>query len=87
MELDKETIEIAVAAVAIDPAGNESKLSNPICVQRINTIGFLDACDQTPGCREGLKSCSLSPVGRGSAWELSLLGLALAALIRRRRRA
>jgi hypothetical protein len=78
---------VAVSVVSIDPAGNESLLSPPICVEKVNTTGFLDACEQTGNCRDELGSCSLSPKQSGSALFLSMFSLALAALLRRRSRA
>ncbi|MDB4973784.1 MAG: hypothetical protein JWN48_2125, partial [Myxococcaceae bacterium] len=78
---------VAVAVVALDPAKNESKLSVPVCVERVSTNGFWDTCNKTEGCSDGFDSCSLSPTRSGSAWSFGLFSLALAALIRRRRRA
>ncbi|MDB4988340.1 MAG: hypothetical protein JWN04_3518 [Myxococcaceae bacterium] len=78
---------IAVAVVALDPAGNESLLSDPICILREETIGFFDGCKANDDCKKGLDSCSFSPTQRGGAWAFGLFSLALAALIRRRRRA
>lgn len=77
---------VAVAVVAIDPAGNESRLSTPVCVTRKQTNGFIDTCRvNEENC--GLESCSLDPTNKGSAISMALLALALAALIRRRGRA
>lgn len=77
---------VAVAVVAIDPAGNESRLSTPICVTRKQTNGFIDTC-RANGSDCGLESCSLDPTNRGSALSVALLALVMAALIRRRGRA
>jgi MYXO-CTERM domain-containing protein len=78
---------VAAAAVSIDPAGNESRLSNPICVTRKLTNSFLDTCKATSTDNCGLNSCSIDPTGKGSALSAALFMLALAALIRRRGRA
>lgn len=78
---------VAVSAVAIDPAGNESFLSAPICVTRKVTRGFLDECRAAGEGNCGLDSCSLHPTNQGSAISIALFALALAALIRRRGRA
>lgn len=76
------------AVVTIDPAGNESLLSEVQCVARVATNGYWDVCQSDPECAKDFEDgCSLSPSGRGSAVGLSFFALALAALIRRRRRA
>lgn len=77
---------VAVAVTSIDAAGNESKLSTPVCVQRVKTISYLDACQEAGGdC--GLESCGLRVGRRGSALAAAGLALAIAALWRRRRSA
>jgi MYXO-CTERM domain-containing protein len=76
---------VAVAAVTIDPAGNESLLSTPICIDRVPTEGYLDSCQANDDC--DLDGCSAHPGGTGGTMGLSLFALALAALIRRRGRA
>jgi hypothetical protein len=76
---------VAAAVVTVDPAGNESPLSEIVCVQREETIGFADQCAMDPDCK--LHSCALRPAGNGSgsSWGLSsLLALACVLLIRRR---
>jgi hypothetical protein len=78
---------VAVAVVAIDPAGNESKLSVPTCVTRKETFGFRDTCRAADEGDCGLESCNLHPTNKGSALSMALLALALTALIRRRGRA
>jgi MYXO-CTERM domain-containing protein len=78
---------VAAAAVSIDPAGNESRLSDPICVPRKLTNSFLDTCKASTSDNCGLNSCDIDPTGKGSALSAALFMLALAALIRRRGRA
>jgi hypothetical protein len=70
--------------VTVDPAGNESLLSAPICVRREETIGFGDRCSMDPDCK--LDSCALRPGARtgGALGGASLLVLALALFMRRR---
>ncbi|HTU63520.1 MAG TPA: hypothetical protein VMF89_33890, partial [Polyangiales bacterium] len=75
---------VAVSVVTVDPAGNESLLSAPICVKREETYGFSDRCNADPDCK--LDSCALRPGARasGSLGGASLLALALALVLRRR---
>jgi len=81
-------VSIPAAVVEIDPAGNESYLSQIVCVKHVETTGFWDACQNDPNCAKDFDDgCSLSSAGRGSAVGLSFFALAVAALIRRRRRA
>jgi len=75
---------VAAAAVSIDPAGNESRLSDAICIDRVITNGFLDECKAAGEGDCGLHSCSLDPTSKGSLLSAALFMLALAALIRRR---
>jgi hypothetical protein len=87
-DLDAKDIPIdslvAVSVVTVDPAGNESLLSAPICVRREETIGFGDRCKMDPDCK--LDSCALRPGARtgGALGGASLLALALALFMRRR---
>lgn len=76
---------VAVAVSVIDATGNVGYLSERQCVQRIQTTDLIDACNTSEDCE--LESCSLSPKSTGSAVTLSMLALALNALIRRRRSA
>jgi MYXO-CTERM domain-containing protein len=77
---------VRAVAVAIDPAGNESLLSEGVCVKRVQTTSFLDACDIDPDCTGSLDSCSVSPGRTASGvFGLSLFVLALGALLQRRR--
>lgn len=76
---------IAAAVVSVDPAGNESVLSTPVCIERKETDGFLDLCRVRGDCDLG--SCSLDPTAKSSAVGLSMFLLAVAAFIRRRGRA
>jgi hypothetical protein len=80
---------VNAGVVTIDLAGNESTLSQTTCVQRVETTGFWDACQQDPTmrCEKDFESCTLSPTSRGSALGAALFALALAALVRRSGRA
>lgn len=83
----------AVAVALVDRAGNESVLSEPICVQRVQVSGFWDAycsergmdvdtCSETYGCGVG------RPGARGSAAAFWVAMLAMiGAALRRGRRA
>jgi hypothetical protein len=80
--------KIPAAVVALDAAGNTSKISNVVCLERINTEGFWDACNSDEKCKDGFDTCSLSVVGKTGigawlGWSLGALGLAL--WLRRRR--
>jgi MYXO-CTERM domain-containing protein len=79
---------VAASAITIDPAGNYSRPSEPVCVTREETVSGLDACNADPECKAGLTTCSLDP---GSASDglagLTITGLALAFVLRRRRKA
>jgi hypothetical protein len=79
--------QVPAVVVSKDAAGNLSKASNVVCVERVNTKGFWGACEQEDGCAEGFDGCSISLLGRNHAWgwSLSLVGLAL--WLRRSRRA
>lgn len=89
--LDGKGVEIgnyvAAAVISTDIAENEGNLSEVICIERVQTDGFLDACERDPKCAGGFDSCSLRPgaSGRGVLTGLTLLaGLAIAFAIRRR---
>jgi hypothetical protein len=87
-DLDDKGIEIntqvAASVVTVDPAGNESLLSEPVCIERVETLSFKDRCAMDKNCE--LHTCSLQPGARGRGLlALSLLfGLAAALLVRRR---
>ena len=76
---------VRAVAVAVDPAGNESLLSEGVCAKKVQTTGFLDACGDDPACKDSLDSCSLSPGRNAGMFGLSMFVLALAALLQRRR--
>jgi hypothetical protein len=93
-DLDKKGIPlhgfVAVSVVTIDPAGNESVLTDPVCVERVETAGFLPTCEMDPKCKDGFDKCSVSAPGlhNGSQLGLSFLfGLGVALFVRRPRRA
>lgn len=76
--------QIPAAVVALDKAGNESRLSEVVCIQRVETDGFLDRYEDQGG--KGLDKCSVHAPGRvgwGSLGCLTVLGLTL---VSRRRR-
>ncbi len=85
--------EQAVVAVAVrDAAGNQSVLSELICVTRVNVAGFWDAYCASHGypsdvaaCRDDYAGCAATP-GRRAPIGALLLGLAVVALTARRRR-
>lgn len=78
--------KLPAAVVSLDAAGNTSLISNVVCVERVSTTGFWDACDKNENCKDGFDQCSLS-VSRDhigwAGWSLGALGLAL--WMRRRR--
>jgi MYXO-CTERM domain-containing protein len=79
--------KVAVAVVTIDAAGNESDLSEAVCVERVETASFLDNCKRDPDCKDGFNTCSLSPGARaGGLAGLLLLGLGAVFAVRRRSR-
>lgn len=90
LELD----EGVVGAVAVrDVAGNESVLSNLICLRRVQVSGFWDSYCREQGlsqadCNARYGSCSVSHVGGGGSVPggLGALGLVLAGLLVRRKR-
>lgn len=74
-----------VGVVTVDAAGNESVLSEVVCVKRVETNGFLDKYNATGD--KGLDECSVhapGSVGWGSLGCLTVLALTL---VSRRRRA
>jgi MYXO-CTERM domain-containing protein len=79
----------AVSAVTIDPAGNISAPSEPVCVERVKTGGFYALCQADSECKDGLSSCSLRQgiPPKGLFAGLTLTGLALGFALRRRRKA
>lgn len=78
---------VLAGVVTVDIAGNLSRLSEPlVCVRRVETNTPVDQCENDPACRGQFESCSASPGVGGSALALSALVLAIAALVRRRRR-
>lgn len=79
----------SVAVAAVDGAGNEGYLSQPICVLRQETQSYLDTCENPDEDCGDLDSCSLSSTrhrNTGSALWLSACTLAISAWARRRRR-
>lgn len=85
----------AVAVTLVDLARNESRLSNVVCVTRVDVSGFWDAYCAGSGltleeCRARYSSCSCAVPGRrgpGSAAPALVLGCALAGLALARTRA
>jgi len=75
---------VAVGVVTVDPAGNESLLSEIVCIERVATDGFYDRYKAAGG--DGLETCSAHAPGRVgiSGWS-SLTLIALGLLWRRRR--
>jgi hypothetical protein len=73
---------VAVAVAQVDLAGNIGTLTEVQCATRVATTSAIDACGTLGDC--GLETCGLSPASRGSWFGLSLYGLFIAALIRRR---
>ncbi|MFT3922712.1 MAG: hypothetical protein QM778_09275 [Myxococcales bacterium] len=78
---------VATAVVSVDAAGNESEVSNVVCVERVSTTGFWDACNMNGNCKDDFNSCSLSFGDKSRlgwlGWSLGALGVAL--WLRRRR--
>jgi len=75
---------VAVGVVTVDAAGNKSELSDVVCVERVETDGFLKLYEDQGG--KGLDKCSVHAPGRvgwGSLGCLTVLGLTL---VSRRRR-
>jgi hypothetical protein len=62
---------VAVAVVRVDPAGNNSAPSAPVCVVRRNMHAAADACRADPDCKEGLSTCAVgspaAPTSGGAA--------------------
>lgn len=64
---------VGVYVAAIDAAGNEGELAGPVCVSRIQALGF---CDTYMDCESG--GCSAGPIrgaGLGSLFLLALVVL------------
>lgn len=61
---------VAVYVAAVDVAGNEGDLAGPVCVSRVEALGF---CDDFAGCDS--EGCSAGPVTGGGFASLFLLGL------------
>ena len=83
--LDSRGVEIgdvvAAAVATKDVAENIGPLSEVVCIQRVTTTGFWDACQDDPDCKDGFDKCSLSPGSSGllaSLTSILLIGLALA---------
>jgi MYXO-CTERM domain-containing protein len=78
---------VAMGVTAVDIAGNESLLSNVVCVQRVETEGFWEACRTNNTCKDDFETCSATPwrTTRGAMAGLGLAALA-GVLVRRRRR-
>lgn len=68
---------VAVYVAAVDVAGNEGDLAGPICVNRVEALGF---CDEFSDCDSG--GCSAGPVGH-TAFGGSLFLLVLFVLRRK----
>jgi len=68
--------EVGVYVAGVDVAGNEGELAGPICVSRIDAVGF---CDDFDGCEEGCSAGPVSGAGFGSFFLLALV------VLRRRR--
>ena len=76
---------IPVAVTSVDLADNESGPSAVVCMQRIATAGFVDACEADPDCRGSFDSCSLSHGTSNGFFGFSLGALGLALWLRRKR--
>lgn len=77
---------VAAGVVTRDIAGNESKLSQVVCIRRVNTRSFMENCEKDSECK--FESCSVQAPGwkTGGLLGLSLLfGLGVALGVRRRR--
>jgi hypothetical protein len=76
--------QVAVAVATVDIAGNRSVLSSPVCVTRVETTGFWDACESS-SCKDDFETCSVRP-GKGPRGLFMTLGLAAGVLALGRRR-
>lgn len=85
----------AVAVTLVDRANNESRLSNVVCIQRVEVRGFWDAyCASRPGADGGLSpeacrqtyGCAVQPGARGTnaGWAL-VLGVMVVTMARRKK--
>jgi hypothetical protein len=78
--------KVAVAVASKDIAGNVSWLQDPVCVERVSTETFWDACKGDKNCKNDFDKCSAQP---GSTAHGAFTALALAACMlalgRRRR--
>jgi hypothetical protein len=68
----------AVGVVAVDPAGNESVLSNTACLTGVPTNGFWDEYMASGGMAKS--GCSVTRLSRTHVAQWLLMGLALFAL-------
>lgn len=77
---------VAAAVVSTDITEQEGVLSEVVCIERVQTDGFLDACERDPNCRGQFDTCSLrqGKTQRGAAALAVLLGLAIGFALRRR---
>jgi hypothetical protein len=81
---DINAMRAAVAVVAIDEAGNESALSEVVCVDVVPTTGFWEQYQAEGGTVEGGCPCTaIGKVHAHTAWPV-LLAIGLVALRRRR---
>lgn len=76
---------IPIAVTAIDLAENESNLSSVVCLRRVATQSFIDACEVDKDCRDSFNSCSLSRGKSSGLFGFSLGALGLALWLRRKR--
>jgi hypothetical protein len=80
-DLDKKQVAIhdyvAAAVVHQDQAGNDSNLSEVMCIERVEVDGFLEVCERDPECRGGFNSCSVDLGGRRGPVLALLVWLAL----------
>lgn len=76
---------MAVAVRAVDRAGNESPLSEVVCVQRIEVVSWWDTECGTGAHEYCNGGCAAAPAGGGRAAWLALPAAALALLALRRR--
>ncbi len=83
---DIDGMMAAVAVVAVDEAGNRSRLSNTACVKVVPTEGFWDRYEANGGKAQGGCPCSaLGPAQLQTAWPVGLALLLLRRSARRRR--
>jgi hypothetical protein len=83
--LEDNDTQVAVAVTAFDAARNESVLSEVVCVAKVETTGFYDACKADSDCK--LDKCSAAPWGKAAgALSVVVMIACSAAFVRRRRR-